>query len=298
MIVCAGSIALDTTHTPFKSAKRILGGSASYFGVASSFFSKTALVSAVGSDFPQDYWKALEKKCDLSGVKRMRGETFYYESKFDFDMENRTTIKFSEGVFGKANFSIPQRLRSCDFLVLNTHHPNIDKALLREARAKFVFGDTIEYLTKSQKPWLVEFLKKSDGFVLNETEARILGGEANLIRAGRKIQSLGPDIVVIKKGEHGGLLFYERDVFPFPAFPIESVVDPTGAGDSFAGGFIGWLDKSKQVNAKTLREACYYGTVMASFCVEAFGLNNLFLLDGKKIRARLKEYRRIAVCVV
>ena len=298
MIVCAGSIALDTTHTPFKSAKRILGGSASYFGIASSFFTKPALVSAVGSDFPEDYWRALEKHCDLTGVERAEGKTFFFESKFDFDLGNRTALGLEEGVFPSAKWSVPEYLQNPEILFLNSHHPAVDATVLKQMRPRLVFGDTIEYLTRQQKPVLLEFLKKTDGYVLNETEARILSGEANLIKAGKKLQALGPEMVVVKKGEHGGLLFYGSEVFPFPALPLENIVDPTGAGDCFAGGFLGWIDKQNKVSEKVLRQACYYGTVMASFCVEAFGLNNMLVLEEKDIHKRLNEYHRIAFCEV
>ncbi|MEM4255002.1 MAG: PfkB family carbohydrate kinase [Candidatus Norongarragalinales archaeon] len=298
MIVCAGSIALDTTHTPFKSAKRIMGGSASYFGVSASFFTKTALVSAVGSDFPEDYWRALAKHCDLTGVEKAKGKTFFFESKFDFDLRNRTALKVVEGVLPQARWAVPEYLQNPDVLFLNSHHPAVDAKVMKQTRPTMVFGDTIEYLTRKQKPLLLEFLKKTDGYVLNEVEARILSGASNLIKAGKKLQEKGPEIVVVKKGEHGGLLFYNREVFPFPAFPLENIVDPTGAGDAFAGGFLGWLDRQKKTSEATLRQACYYGTVMASFCVEAFGLNNLLVLDEKKIARRLTEYQRLAVCAI
>ena len=293
MIVCAGSIALDTTHTPFKSAVGIMGGSASYFGISSSFFTKTALVSAVGRDYPQEYLQALEKKCSLEGVERLDHASLFFESKFDFDLQNRTALVLENSIFSKASWNVPDGLKKTDFLFLNTHTPSVDEKLRSQVDAKMVFMDTIEYLTLKQKPALMGFLKKTQGLVLNDAEARILAGEANLVKAGKKIQSHGPEIVVIKKGEHGGLLFYGKDVFPFPAFPLEEVVDPTGAGDSFAGGFVGWLDKKKNVDEKTLREACFYGTVMASFCVEAFGVRRLLDLNEEKIEGRLEEYRRL-----
>jgi len=294
MIVCAGSIAFDTTNTPFRRVERALGGSASYFGVSASFFTKTSLVSAVGEDFPQPEWNALSKHCDLQAVEKLKGKTFFFESTFDFDMQNRTLNKLDRGVFEKHSWAVPQSLKTPDFLFLNTHEPAFNQKVFGQVEAKMVFTDVIEYLTKTQKPFLQKFLKKTGGFILNDAEARILTGETNLIKAGKKIRLMGPEIVVVKKGEHGGLLFYDGEVFPFPAFPLEDAVDPTGAGDAFAGGFVGWLDKQKNINEKTLREACYYGTVMASFCVEAFGLDNLFSLNQAKIKVRLQEYERLS----
>jgi sugar/nucleoside kinase (ribokinase family) len=236
---------------------------------------------------------ALGKRCNLDGVERLDHESLFFESKFDFDLQNRTALVLENSIFSKASWNIPDRLKNTDFLFLNTHTPAVDEKLRSQVGAKMVFMDTIEYLTLKQKPVLLEFLKKTQGFVLNDAEARILAGEANLVKAGKKIQSHGPEIVVIKKGEHGGLLFYGKEVFPFPAFPLEEVVDPTGAGDSFAGGFIGWLDKKKIVSEKTLREACVYGTVMASFCVESFGVDSLLTLTNEKIEGRLNEYTRL-----
>lgn len=294
MIVCGGSIALDTTHTPFKTFDRVLGGSGSFFGVSASYFTKTALVSAVGSDFPEPLFKKLEKHCDLSGVQRIRGKNFFFESKFDFDMQHREALKFEPGVFAEFSWKVPEHLRNPDFLFLSTHNPSYNERLIDSAGAKMVFGDTIEYLAGKQKAEILKLMKKTQGFVLNDAEARILAGENSLIKAGRKLQEHGLEVVVIKKGEHGGLLFYGKDVIPFPAYPLDSVVDPTGAGDAFAGGFIGWLDKKKQVSEKTLREACYYGTVMASICVQDFGLEALLSLNKDKIGSRFKEYKRLA----
>ncbi len=294
MIVCAGSIALDTTHTPFKTFDRVLGGSASFFGVSASYFSKTALVSAVGKDFPEAFFKRLQKHCDLSGVRRMDGKNFFFESKFDFDMQHREALKFEPGVFAEFSWKVPEHLRNPDFLFLSTHNPSYNERLIESAEAKMVFGDTIEYLAEKQKAEILKLMKKTQGFVLNDAEARILSGENSLVKAGRKLQMHGPEVVVVKKGEHGGLLFYGNDVIPFPAYPLDSVVDPTGAGDAFAGGFVGWLDKKKRVSEKSLREACYYGTVMASICVQDYGLEALLSLSKDKIDSRFKEYKRLA----
>lgn len=302
MIVCAGTIALDSTHTPFKSAKRILGGSAAYFGTSASFFTRVALVSAVGNDFPPEYWNSLGRKCDLGGVEKIASKSFFYESKFDFDLQNRTTLAWNKEFFSKPSWHYPSRLKKPNFLFLNTHQPKIDEGIVRQAGAGIAFSDTIEYLTREQRPALLRLMKKLGGYVLNDVEARILSGEANLVKAGRKIQSFGPEIVVVKKGEHGGLLFYDGEVFPFPAFPLENIVDPTGAGDAFAGGFVGWLDRQakgrknskNRLGEKTLKQACYYGTVMASFCVEAFGLANLMVLDWPAIQRRFNQYARLA----
>ncbi|MFH1056800.1 MAG: PfkB family carbohydrate kinase [Candidatus Micrarchaeota archaeon] len=293
MIVCAGSIAFDTTHTPFKSVRKELGGTASYFGVASSFFTKTGLVSTVGTDFTQKYWSELSKRCDLSGVERRKGNTFSFESKFGFDLEDRKFLGLKEGVFEKGKWIVPESFKNAGILFLNTHHLDLNERVYAQAKAENVFLDIIEYLIKSQKREVLKFLRKTRGFIINEMEARILEGETNLIKAGKAIQRKGPEIVVIKKGEHGGLLFFENDVFPFPAFPLENVVDPTGAGDGFAGGFAGWLDKKGKISEKSLRKACSYGTVMASFCVEDFGLNKLLKISKGDVEKRLKEYERL-----
>lgn len=295
MIVCAGSIALDTTHTPYKTFERILGGSASFFGICASYFSRVSLVSVVGRDFPEQALKELGRHCDLSGVARLPGKSFFYESEFGFDLQHRKTLKFEPNVYAEFDWTVPPALQNPDYLFLNTHNPDYNERVLgQSAGAKMAFGDTIEYLVQEQRPRLLKFLKRMDGFILNDSEARILSGEQSLVKAGKKLQAEGPEIVVIKKGEHGGLLFYESDVLPFPAFPIATIVDPTGAGDSFAGGFIGWLDKKKRVSEKNLREACFYGTVLASLCVQEHGIGGLIGLTDSKIQGRYREYKRLA----
>jgi len=295
VIIATGSLGLDTTRTPFKTVEKVLGGSASYFSYCASFFDKVGLVSAVGDDFPEKYWRELEGKgVDLSGVQKKKGKTFSFDSSFSFDLYSRTANKTEFGVLAGFEPRVPEAYKGAETVYVGTNEPKIQADFLKSfGSRKLAVMDTIEYYIANEKPSLLRALSEVDGFVLNDVEARMLCGTPNLVKAGKTIHGHGPAVVVVKKGEHGCLLFYDGGVCAFPAFPLEEVLDPTGAGDSFAGGFVGSLAREKRVNWESLKRAVVYASVMGSFCCEGYGLDRLRKLDEKQISERFEFYRKM-----
>ncbi len=296
-ILCTGSVALDTTTTPFKRVERVLGGSASYFALASSFFHPTSIVSAVGGDFPQKYWDLLAQRgIDLSCVQRRQGEkTMFFDSSFGYDLHGRKANKLELNVFEDFKPAISESLAAVEYVYLGTLLPSVQmQVLLETPRRKFSFMDTIEYYIQTDKRGLEQVLSEVDGVVLNDVEARMLCGVAQIIKAGKKLLDYGLKIAVIKKGEHGSLVFLsDGTVLPFPAVPLEEVVDPTGAGDSFAGGFVGHVARcGGKLDEQTIKQAIAYANVMGSFAVEKFGVEGLKLENGD-IEKRFQEYKRM-----
>jgi len=293
MIVCFGSIALDTTRTPFRTVERVLGGSASFFSLSASFFAPVGVVSAVGRDFPQEYWSVLEKKgVDLSGVQKREGKTFFFDSSFGYDLHGRTVNKTELNVYADFQPVVPDRLKKTRFLYLGTNLPSHQKKLLEEIEFQHSFLDTIEFYIREHKQELLEVVEKVDGVVLNDVEARMLCKTENLVKAAFEIQKLGPEIVLIKKGEHGSLLFYDNEIYPFPAYPLENVVDPTGAGDAFAGGFVGHLARAG-LNRGTLKQALVYANIMGSFAVEDFSVNGLLNRTPEQVEERFARFKKM-----
>ena len=294
-ITCSGSIALDTTRTPFKTVENVLGGAASYFSLAAGFFAKTYIVGVVGSDFPEKYWQLLHGKADMSGVQRKNGKTFHYDSTFSFDLYQRQANKTELNVLGDFEPKLDGESAKSEFIYLATMPPDKQLAVLNQAKnKKLAFMDTIEHYIKNEQDSLLKTLTAVDGVVLNDAEARMLTKETNLVKCGKEIDNLGPRIVIIKKGEHGSLLFYENTVIPFPAFPLENIVDPTGAGDAFAGGFLGSLAKNWKkdsvLNTQNLKTAMAYANVMGSLAVEDFSVNKLASATWEDIEKRFGEY--------
>ncbi|MDO8554936.1 MAG: PfkB family carbohydrate kinase [Candidatus Micrarchaeota archaeon] len=294
-ILCSGSIALDTTRTPFKTVENVLGGAASFFSLAASFFASVHILSVVGKDFPEEYWKLLEKKANLNGVQKKEGKTFHYDSTFSFDLYHRQTNKTELNVLGEFEPVLTGEAKKCEFVYLATMPPEKQLKVLQEAKGrKLVFMDTIEFYIKTERNALLKTMSHVDGVVLNDAEARMLTDEVNLIKCGKKIHALGPKIVIIKKGEHGCLLFHDGKVIPFPAFPLEVIIDPTGAGDAFAGGFLGYLAKIfKQDTRPTTQDfktAMAYANVMGSLAVEDFSVNKLASATKEEVEKRFREY--------
>ncbi|MBI5046114.1 sugar kinase [Candidatus Micrarchaeota archaeon] len=264
-ITCSGSIALDTTRTPFKTVENVLGGAASYFSLASSFFAPTHVLGVVGTDFPNDYWELLAKKSDMSGVEKREGKTFHFDSTFSYDLYHRQANKTDLNVLANFEPKLSGKAAESEWIYLATMPPEKQLRLIKEAKyKKMVVMDTIEFYIKNERDKIVQVIENVDGVVLNDAEARMLSEEFNLIKCGQKIVKLGPRIVVIKKGEHGCLLFWQGKVIPFPAFPLEVIVDPTGAGDAFAGGLVGSLAKQNafEPTIKQLKVAIAYANVM------------------------------------
>ena len=299
MIICTGSIGLDTTRTPFRTVERVLGGSASYFSVSAGFFDKVGVVSAVGGDFPREYWRLLESKgVDLSGVQRVENaKTLFFDSSFDYDLHHRKVNALELNIAANFNPVVPASFRKADVLFLATNTPRTQLRLLDQVNARLSLMDTIEYYIESDLKNLLDVIKRVNGIIINDVEARMLAQTPNLIKAGKKISEMGPEIVLVKKGEHGSILFHDSEVCPFPAYPLENAVDPTGAGDSFAGGFVGHvarrLSKGGRVSERVLKEAVVYGNVLGSFAVEGFSLEKLASNTRDDVETRFNHYRSL-----
>jgi len=294
-VLVVGSVALDTIKTPFGKEKDILGGSATFSAVSASVFSSVNLVAVVGQDFPNENIKLLESKgIDLTGLKKEKGKTFRWEGEYGSDFSNPKTISTNLNVFGKFDPIIPKAYQKNKFVFLANIDPQIQEKVLNQVKKpKIVACDTMNYWIDTKRSQLVKLLRRVDICLLNETEAKELVGENNLVKAGKEILELGPSIVIIKKGEHGVLLFSQKHIFATPAYLLESVYDPTGAGDTFAGGLMGYLAKVKKYNQKSLREAVVYGNIMATFAVEDFSLRRLQNVTVSDVQRRLSIFRKI-----
>ncbi len=294
MIVVFGTVALDTTRTPFKIAERILGGSATYCALSSKFFYQTSLISAVGNDFPEEYRKILLSNLDTTGLKVLDGKTFHYDSTFDYDLSKRVSNKTELNIMEKFEPEVPEEYRKAEYVYVGNNDPMKNIEVLRQFdKPKLTACDTIEFWIKSSKNGVIEMIKNVDCVILNDDEARMIVNAPGLIKCGRKLLEMGPKFVIIKKGEHGSMLFTEDIVFPVPGYPLEEIVDPTGAGDSFAGGFLGHIARQGNLNLSTLKDAVIYGNVMGSFAVEDFGITRFLKLNAEDIERRFENYKNI-----
>ncbi|MFH0971106.1 MAG: PfkB family carbohydrate kinase [Candidatus Micrarchaeota archaeon] len=296
MLLATGTIALDTTRTPFKTVERVLGGSVSYFSLAARHFSPVAIIAAVGRDFPEEYYELLKNSgVNLQGVqKHPDKKTFFFDSTFSFDMYSRTANATELNVYEHFEPVVPEESKSAEFVYLGTIPPETQLKVLKELPSpKFTMMDTIEYYIQHEKAALEKTISHVDGLVLNDIEARMLCNTPNLFKAAKLLHEMGPKVVIIKKGEHGSILFYKHHIFPIAAFPMETAIDPTGAGDSFAGGFMGHLARKGKLTLKTLKEAIAYGNLMGSFCIEDFSVNKLVSITPDDIENRMKEYRKL-----
>lgn len=295
-ILVVGSVALDTIKTPLGRCRDVLGGSATYFSVSASFFEPHVnLVAVVGSDFPSKYVNFLKRKgIGLRGLAVENGRTFRWEGEYGWDFSDPRTIATHLNVFSDFDPAIPQEYKNSEYVFLANIDPGIQEGVLRQIRRpKLIVCDTMNYWIENKKKQLVKLLKKVDIFLLNESEARELTGEASLIKAAKEVLRFGPKKVIIKKGEHGALLFSGKSIFTAPAYLLESVFDPTGAGDTFAGGVVGYLASCKKLNQSSLRKAVIYGTVMATFAVEDFSLGRLGSISKGDIAGRFKKFRAL-----
>jgi len=296
-LAVVGTVALDCLETPFGKRDDIFGGSASFFSYSASFFSPVSVIAVVGEDFPAACRSVLEERAiDLRGLQKIPGKTFRWKGKYGADLNVAHTLETQLNVLQKFEPHLGDD-KNVEFVFLANVDPDIQDRFLDEVeipRAKLVALDTMNFWIHGKRDSLLKVLKRVHLLVINDAEARDLAGESNLIRAARKIQALGPDRVVVKKGEHGVLFFDEEKIFALPAFPLESVFDPTGAGDTFAGGFMGYLAKTGDVSFENMRRAVAYGAVMASFVVEEFGLERLRKLNPRDIEARLEKFRELA----
>ncbi|HYZ66034.1 MAG TPA: PfkB family carbohydrate kinase [Nitrososphaeraceae archaeon] len=293
MLAVFGTIALDTTRTPFAIQSKILGGAATFASLSSSFFTQTSIIGIVGSDFPAEYRKILDKRMDTRGIVRNdNGRCFHYDSTFDYDLAHRTTNKTELNVIADFNPAPPSEYIDTDYLYLANNDPVQNMKLLEHfSNPKLTVCDTIEYWILYRRDEVIKMMRQVNGVIINQEEARLLCKEHNLIKCAKYIMSLGPEFTVIKKGENGALLFFEDLIFPAPAYPLDVVVDPTGAGDSFAGGFMGYIAQQKKKTTNVMKEAVIYGNVMGAFAVQDFGVSALLSLSKSDIQNRYEQYR-------
>lgn len=291
-VLIVGSTALDSIKTPTKENPRLLGGSASHASVAASFFSPTRLIGVVGDDFPKKYIQLFKKhSIDLEGLQTQPGRTFHWSGEYEVNMNNRRTLSTELGVFETFTPHLPDSHRDTEFVLLANIAPSLQIHVLEQMRRpKFVVADTMDLWLNIALGDLLKLLKRLDGFVLNDSEAKQLTDESNLLKAARKIHKMGPRYVIIKKGEHGSILSGPEGMFVAPAFPLMDVVDPTGAGDSFVGGLLGYLASKSGSVEKNLRKGVIYGSVVASFCCEGFGLSRTTKTTRDDIENRYREF--------
>ncbi len=291
-LLVVGSVGLDDVETRIGKRTGVLGGAASYFSVAASFLAKPRMVAIVGTDFPAQHTELFERHgVDLAGLERVAGETFRWSGVYAPDFSSRTTLDTRLNVFSTFNPKLPAGWGDSEQVFLANIDPELQLSVLEQtAQPKFVACDTMNFWIGGKRPALLRLLKRIDLLMLNDEEARELSGQANLPAAARAIQTMGPRAVVIKRGDAGALLFHEAGVFSAPAFPIENVVDPTGAGDSFAGGFMGWLARTGSTTPGNIRTAMILGSVLASFAVEDFSLDRFRTLDLMQIRERFAAF--------
>ncbi|MBI5473009.1 MAG: sugar kinase [Ignavibacteriae bacterium] len=297
-VLVVGSVALDSIETPFGSAKSALGGSATYISAAASYFTAPIrLVGVVGGDFPKSGIEFLEARgVDLEGLEIIKsGRTFHWSGKYHYDLNNRDTLATDLNVFEKFDPKIPEKYKKSSYVCLGNIDPVLQRRVLEQIeRPRLVICDTMNFWIEGKNAELRETLKAIDVVILNDSEARLLSKEPNLIKSARVIRGMGPKIVIIKKGEHGALLITEQTVFSAPAYPMENIFDPTGAGDTFAGGFVGWLGKTDDLSEENLKRAVIYGSAMASFCVEKFSVDGLADLTPLQIQDRFRAFRELS----
>lgn len=293
-LLVVGTVALDDVATPAGEAKAVLGGSATYFSVAASLFTRVGLVGVVGEDFPRPYREMLAgRDIDLAGLEVAPGRTFHWSGRYDGAMNSATTLVTDLNVLARFSPSLPPAFRRAPFVFLANIAPAIQSAVLAQLSApKLVVADTMNLWIDSARQGLLEVLGKVDGLLVNDEEARSLAGARNLVAAGKKLLSMGPKFVIVKKGEHGAFLFARDRRFALPSYPLEDVRDPTGAGDSFAGGLLGALAASGGTSTNDVVRAMIYGTVTASFAVSTFSLDGLAKVTRSDVEARAEELRR------
>lgn len=297
-LLIVGTVAFDAIETPFGKTDKILGGAATYIGLSASFFNlQSAIVSVVGDDFPQEHLDLLtSKNIDISGIEIVKGgKTFFWSGLYHNDLNSRDTLVTELNVLADFQPKVPQNFKDADVVMLGNLHPLVQSSVLdqMEKKPKLVVLDTMNFWMDCALPELLEVIKRVDVITINDEEARQLSGEYSLVKAAAKIQEMGPKYVVIKKGEHGALLFHNREVFFAPALPLEEVFDPTGAGDTFAGGFSGFITQSENISFGNMKNAIIYGSNLASFCVEKFGTERMETLSKAEVAIRLQQFKSL-----
>ena len=297
-LLIVGTVAFDAIETPFGKTDKILGGAATYIGLSASFFNvDSAIVSVVGEDFPQEHLNLLsERNINIEGIEIVKGgKTFFWSGKYHNDMNSRDTLATELNVLADFNPVVPQAYKDASVVMLGNLHPIVQSSVLNQmtTQPKLVVLDTMNFWMDCALPELLEVIRRVDVITINDEEARQLSGEYSLVKAAAKIHTMGPKYVVIKKGEHGALIFHNKDVFFAPALPLEEVFDPTVAGDTFAGGFSGYLSQSEDISFENMKNAIIHGSNLASFCVEKFGTERMVNLNKEEVYDRLKQFKAL-----
>ena len=295
-LLVVGTVALDSVETPTETREYVLGGSASFFSYAASYFGGVNLVGVVGDDFPPEHVELLKSRgINTSGLQIIPGKkTFYWRGKYMPNMNDRETLEVNLNVFGEFDPVLPEEYRRSKFVFLANGAPSIQLKVLEQVPGRsLAVADTMDLWIKTAHGDLMTLLKRIDGLVMNDSEAKLLTGDENLVRAGHAVRKMGPKFVVIKKGEHGAMFFSEHETYVMPAYPTPDVVDPTGAGDSFAGGMMGYLAEKGNFEPRTLKEALAYGVLVASFTVEDFSLDRLKQIERADLNRRMDEYKQM-----
>ena len=298
-LLIVGTVAFDAIETPFGKTDKILGGAATYIGLSASYFNniQSAIVSVVGEDFPQEYLDLLtERNIDISGVEVVQGgKTFFWSGRYHNDLNSRDTLDTQLNVLADFNPVVPSAFKNTDVVMLGNLHPLVQSSVLDQldSEPKLVVLDTMNFWMDCALPELMEVIRRVDVITINDEEARQLSGEYSLVKAAAKIHAMGPEYVVIKKGEHGALLFNNGEVFFAPALPLEEVFDHTGAGDTFAGGFSGYLAQTENISFENMKNAIIQGSNLASFCVEKFGTERMQTLKKDEVIKRLKQFKAL-----
>lgn len=296
-LLIVGTVAFDEIETPFGKTDKILGGAATYIGLsAANFNTESAIVSVIGQDFPEKHLQLLQdKNINLEGIEVVKnGKTFFWKGKYHNDMNTRDTLETQLNVLADFEPQVPEHFKDSEIIMLGNLHPAVQMSVIEQVDSpKLIILDTMNFWMDTTLDLLKEVIAKIDVITINDEEARQLSGEYSLVKAARVIHQMGPQYVVIKKGEHGALLFHDEEIFFTPALPLEEVFDPTGAGDTFAGGFAGYLAQTNNTSFENMKKAIVYGSNLASFCVEKFGTERMQNLDIEEINVRLKEFKSL-----
>ncbi|MGY5846061.1 PfkB family carbohydrate kinase [Salegentibacter sp. HM20] len=296
-LLIVGTVAFDAIETPFGKTDKILGGAGTYIGLSAAQFNvESAVVSVVGGDFPQEYLDLLsQNNINIEGIEVVKdGKTFFWSGRYHNDLNTRDTLDTQLNVLADFNPVVPNSFKNAEVVMLGNLHPLVQLSVLEQVEnPKLVVLDTMNFWMDNSLEELKQVIAKVDVITINDEEARQLSGEHSLVKAARKIEEMGPKFVVIKKGEHGALLFHNNDIFFAPALPLEEVFDPTGAGDTFAGGFSGYLAKSGDYSFENMKNAIIYGSNLASFCVEKFGTERMQDLSDEEVQQRLEEFKKL-----
>ena len=295
-LVVVGSVAIDNVETPKERRDNLLGGSATHFSYAASFFTSVRLVGVVGADWPEEHTELLKSRgVDTSGLQTVAGgKTFTWTGRYHDNMNDRDTLDVQLNVFGEFNPVLPEKYKQAKYVFLANGVPAVQMKVLSQVPGRrLAVADTMDLWINTARADLDTLMKQLDGLVLNDSEAKLLTGTENLVLAGHRVREMGPKFVIIKKGEHGAMFFSEHETYVLPAYPTENVIDPTGAGDSFAGGMMGYLSEQDNFDPKTLKTAMAYGTLTASFNVEGFGLERMKEITRDDIESRMSDYRQM-----